>query len=496
MPKLSIAKLLAAKMGTKAEAQALLKEPHILFTTAKPQHAVTGEVLKPFEAAQKLKEMGEDVKVVRGVYGQKEPSILVSNPKNSDAIIDMAKKHGQDSLYSSTGKENQLIQLHDNPKTGLKANQVVVGQGQSISDKVPEDFYTKIKTKEGPVAYQGNLDFSAPPMRGVKHYGPEGITVADPSKAGSGLDAMKTMKYGKDSNPTTQFYNITDPKEAGVMGTRYVGAIPEASIYNPSTDAKNLITKEKIAAQMEKGAARDADAIKGAMREGGVESFERPLGGEQKVIESFNKVPLTKMAAVAPMAAINSDFKLPSWEQAKAYMQNPAVAAQAIAAKMRGGLADIDRGAEEATNDLAKQNVKMIGNVDKSKNFVEGTPEYDQAIEKQKEDLEGAMSFASSVGSIGKVGKFAKNLADPKAANKIASSMEKGLNAAQELQAAKPSKFGKVITVSDRPMTTGKVIMADGKPSLTSYVQKVEEAKAPKTAAEIVEERLKAKGLK
>jgi hypothetical protein len=154
--------------------------------------------------------------------------------------------------------------------------------------------YTRINTKEGPVAYQGSLNFDAPAQRGVKHYGPEGLSSLDPNKAGKGFDERKLMRSGPDQNKTTQMYNILDPKESGITGQRYIGAVPESEIYSASKDPKNLISKQMIDKQLEKGAGREADAIKGALKEGGVDVFERPLGGDQKVLESFKSVPVVK----------------------------------------------------------------------------------------------------------------------------------------------------------------------------------------------------------
>jgi hypothetical protein len=338
VPKLSIAKQLAAKLGTKAEAEALLKTPHIAFTTANPMHGTSGTQLSVFDAAQKLKEAGEDVKVVRGVYGKKEPSIFVSNPKNSDEIQKMAKEHGQDSMYQSSGGKNYLLQLNDSEK--IKAGQALVGEGSKISPIAPPENYTKLSTKEGPVYYQGNLDFEKAPERMLKHYGPEGISEANPLKAGTGADERKLLKSGPDSNKTTQFYNILDDKEPTVSGTKYITSIPEEKIYDTRKDPKNLITNELVQKQFEKGAGREADAIKGSLKEGGVDVFERPLTDKQSVLESFNSVPLKKglvegAEALAPKLA-------------KSLAQKASVSAFEEGAKAIAGIPGVKEGASWA----------------------------------------------------------------------------------------------------------------------------------------------------
>lgn len=396
MPNLSWAKKIAGKMANAAEVKALVKEPHMLFTTANPLHPTTGPQLSPFEAAKKLEEAGESVKVVRGKYGAKEPSILVSNPKNPDAIQQLAHSHGQDSVFHSTGDKNFLIQLHDNPKTGMKAGQVVEGSGKNISSKLPSDMYTQIKTKEGPVAYQGNLDFSAPPKRGIKHYGPEGITELDPSKAGSGADERKLLNSGPDKNKTTQMYNILDNKESMINGKRYIGSIPESEIYNLEQDSKKLISHSKANSDVKDWKyGRTEDAIKGQLKSEGVETFERSLGGDQKVIESFKKVPVS---AVAPGAMFNNQVSnpaveqiaskmkdgskvLPSWEQVKAYASNPKLALSALNDKVERS---VNKNIIEGTELLDKP----MG--------IETTPE---AVEAYKEKV-GNIADSMNVGSV------------------------------------------------------------------------------------------------
>jgi hypothetical protein len=314
---ISAAKKIVAETASKSPAavKAAVEGPHILFTTAKPFVKPASEApMSVFEAAKHLQDKGEEVFMVRGKYGSKEPSLLIKDPKNADYITKLAQEHGQDSLIQKTsnGKQYQ-IQLNDNPSSGRKAGEVVSGEGSEFFKDAPKDFYSQIKTKEGPVTFSHSLDFEKV-QQGVKHYGPEGLKELDPSKAGSGADALKQMKYGKDLNQTAQTYDILSDKESMVNGKRYIGGIDKDSIYDATNDPKNIINMAEARKAVSEGKfGRIDDALKQQIKDSGASAFQRELGPNQKIIESFNKVPVSAFAAV-PLAAngLAADQEQPS----------------------------------------------------------------------------------------------------------------------------------------------------------------------------------------
>jgi hypothetical protein len=122
-------------------AQAVLQQPHFLFTSENPH--VTPALKMSYEATlDALKKMGFVAEPAQGKYGAEEPSIMVHNvsPEQVPNLKRFAKALGQESAIYSVGGKHEAHYLN-----GKNEGKVARGEGTEIHDKEPENFYTKTK---------------------------------------------------------------------------------------------------------------------------------------------------------------------------------------------------------------------------------------------------------------------------------------------------------------------------------------------------------------
>jgi|GEM_PF-5243025 len=133
----------------------LIQQPHLIFSVENPMH----QGIKPPPTHENtlnwLKTQGETAINSKGHYGSPESSIIVSNPKNVNDIIKLARDTGQESVIYSNGKNHKMLYLN-----GPKAGTSVSGEGTVFHEAKPQDFYTHLKDQTGKDFYfTHNFDF-------------------------------------------------------------------------------------------------------------------------------------------------------------------------------------------------------------------------------------------------------------------------------------------------------------------------------------------------
>lgn len=116
---------------------------HFIFSPEAPR-AENKTGLNPDQVKHKLKLMGETVEDTHGSYGGLERSFIVHDPKNIDALHQLAHNLGQESAISSKNGNHEMHYYH-----GQHAGKIRYGNGSQIHDEKPEDMYTKVTTPDG-----------------------------------------------------------------------------------------------------------------------------------------------------------------------------------------------------------------------------------------------------------------------------------------------------------------------------------------------------------
>lgn len=135
----------------------ILPAHHLIFSVEDPLHKPKVSKLPTTEeAVQYLNDMGENAQIIHGHYQTPQKSIMVSHPKNIKGILNLAANLGQESVIHSKNGQHELRYL-----SGEHTGKSVVGSGTSFFKEKPDDFYSTIQTKDGPIHFSHNLDFNA-----------------------------------------------------------------------------------------------------------------------------------------------------------------------------------------------------------------------------------------------------------------------------------------------------------------------------------------------
>ena len=119
--------------------------PHFILGTSDP----LGDVKTPMSHAQvldALHKMGEWVDSTHGTHesGGVEPTIIVKNPKNIDALHTLAANLGQESAVLSDGGMHEMHYY-----AGPNAGKIRLGQGTEVRTTRPKSNYTTLMDKSG-----------------------------------------------------------------------------------------------------------------------------------------------------------------------------------------------------------------------------------------------------------------------------------------------------------------------------------------------------------
>jgi hypothetical protein len=103
-----------------------------------------------------LARMGLRFERVRGRYDDPENSVMVHGIKPQD-LYNLGRKYGQESVVLSKGGQNHLLYTH-----GPNHGKMFSGEGVSVFDAEPDNYFTTVTTPKGPVHFSYNVDWEKP----------------------------------------------------------------------------------------------------------------------------------------------------------------------------------------------------------------------------------------------------------------------------------------------------------------------------------------------
>lgn len=254
------------------------RQSHIILSADQPYHPTETNMDHDSVKAM-LEGKGYDVESMKGKYGGLERSLLIKNPpKHSHKhFYELARKLGQDSLIFSNGYDHELHYVN-----GDKAGKHLKGQGTTIHNQEPEDFYStledgthfthlmgddlhtqskfvkppkKMQKSEGSSFYlckneddsEHPLDNPSPNLNLI-HYSPEqGLKSIEPKFHG----VRKIGSEAKQGAPTHKlaFFYAEGAKPESLVTTgvksKYVTNLGNRKIYDIAKDKDKLWSKAK-----------------------------------------------------------------------------------------------------------------------------------------------------------------------------------------------------------------------------------------------------------
>lgn len=132
-------------LGKSEDFKSKLSQPHAIFSVENSPYPDKVKIPQAEgkdrheETVDFLRSKGEDAHSSQGHYGSPERSIIVFNPKNANAIKNIAHSFGQESWIHSNGKQHRLEMLH-----GPAAGHVFTGEGTELHQNKPQDYYSTL----------------------------------------------------------------------------------------------------------------------------------------------------------------------------------------------------------------------------------------------------------------------------------------------------------------------------------------------------------------
>lgn len=129
-------KMFGVDLHKSDDEKSMVQQPHMMLTAENPLHEAKAKMTNE-QLHEKLTSMGESPIHIQGHYRSPERSILISRPKNPDAIRNIAKELGQESVLESDGSNHVL-----NYVNGPRAGESDAGSGTEFHETKPDDFYS------------------------------------------------------------------------------------------------------------------------------------------------------------------------------------------------------------------------------------------------------------------------------------------------------------------------------------------------------------------
>ena len=253
---------------------------------------------------------------IKGKYGgNPENSYLIENPDH-DAIIDLGKKLGQDSVIVSKNGQHKMVYTNG-PDTGKHH----LGNSIETFDNPPEDYYSTGVDNGKPFHFSINFDMDTKHQDEMKksqlpqylvHFSTTpGLKELDPMMQGSAGRHSPETKHGRPEHPRVYFYEENTPTESVVTG----GAKSKYIVKHPGSDKIYDIAKDPHGLQqqakeqwLQKPIGSMQDAYFKLLKDKGYMGFKNSSSGLPNVVALFHKTPVhAEVPAPADMSA-NKDW--------------------------------------------------------------------------------------------------------------------------------------------------------------------------------------------
>ena len=276
---IKIAKANFIKELYKSESNSILdRKPHFIFSASNPLYPDKQRLkMGHEEVLDLLQRKGYNTESAQGKYGGEEPSIIVHNPPQHALkhLFKLSSDLGQESSIYSNGSDHE-IHFHHGPNAG-KHNK---GQGTTIHNRPPEDFYTAmnngtnfshvfdfdtlhepetsmLKQKPTPVnkseseyrfklAKNENrhpLELAMPDTKLIHYSGARDLEEIDPKYQGITGRGSEVKRSGKPENPMSFHYLEGTKPESLVTGGashKYVSSLGERKLYDVGRDPDRI----------------------------------------------------------------------------------------------------------------------------------------------------------------------------------------------------------------------------------------------------------------
>lgn len=248
---------------------------------------------------------------IKGKYGgNPENSYLIENPDH-DAIIELGKKFGQDSVIVSKNGQHKMVYTNG-PDVGKHHS----GNSIETFDAEPQDYFSTGVDKGKPFHFSINFDMDTKHGDEMKksdfsylvHFSTTpGLKELDPMYQGSAGRHSPETKHGRPEHPRVYFYEENTPTESVVTGgakSKYIVKHPGSDkIHDIANDTEGLQQQAKEA-WLQKPIGSMQDAYFKLLKDKGYMGFKNSASGLPNVVALFHKTPVhAEIPAPADMSA-------------------------------------------------------------------------------------------------------------------------------------------------------------------------------------------------
>ena len=285
-----------------------------IMTAENPMHPVS---MQGGNAAleKELTSKGLKFHKIKGKYGgNPENSYLIENPDHQ-AIIDLGKKFGQDSVIVSKNGQHKMVYTN-----GPDVGKHHLGNSIETFDTQPQDYFSTGVDRGKPFHFSINFDMDTKHDDEMKksdssylvHFSTTpGLKELDPMYQGSAGRHSPETKHGRPEHPRVYFYEENTPTESVVTG----GAKSKYIVKHPGNDKIHDIAKDTEGLQqqakeawLQKPIGSMQDAYFKLLKDKGYLGFKNSASGLPNVVALFHKTPVhAEIPAPADMSA-NKDW--------------------------------------------------------------------------------------------------------------------------------------------------------------------------------------------
>jgi hypothetical protein len=269
-----------------------------IMTAENPMHPVS---MQGGNAAleKELTSKGIKFHKIKGKYGgNPENSYLIENPDH-DAIIDLGKKFGQDSVIVSKNRRHKMVYTN-----GPDEGKYHLGNSIETFDKEPQDYFSTGVNNGKPFHFSINFDMDTKHGDEMKkstspylvHFSTtSNLKELDPMYQGSAGRHSPETKHGRPEHPRVYFYEENTPTESVVTS----GAKSKYIVKHPGSDKIHDIAKDAEGLQqqakeqwIQKPTGSMQDAYFKLLKDKGYMGFKNSASALPNVVALFHKTPV------------------------------------------------------------------------------------------------------------------------------------------------------------------------------------------------------------